>query len=389
MAKDKEIDESLRQLGVDPAQPEQAVDKLRALRAEGTASDAAIAGAAGHIAIQGAAQLLAEMEAGASGAVRREIRRALFKLRQHGIEPPAATAVTSAAAVPAPAPNVSALISPIDGEGARLVWLMKARSQGGLSRLQGLTAEREGLVGANLTHVSRRELREERRDIEQRSSIKLIEADYRLADFMLFEAYRRTPEARRGQVGNFLALRAEILADAPLAEYRHPVYDQFSDTIGQEPSVELLKEPELGGWIIAQEDLKPYLDEIADIRESPLVLNKYQQEERINAVVARAVEQLFAGERSTLMRRRLEDTAYYLARTGRINAARWAASAAARIRDGEALGRIPFFIQYLMRSMGLALSEQQEQAEQQPRLIMTPAEAMRAQAQARARRAPR
>ncbi len=247
----------------------------------------------------------------------------------------------STAAVPAPAPNVSALISPIDGEGARLVWIMKARSQGGLSRLQGLTAEREGLVGANLTHVSRRELREERRDIEQRSSIKLIEADYRLADFMLFEAYRRTPEARRGQVGNFLALRAEILADSPPADYRHPVYDEFSDTLGQEPSAELLKEPELGGWIIAQEDLKPYLDEIAEIRQSPLVLNKYQQEERVNAVVARAVDQLFAGERSTMMRRRLEDTAYYLARTGRNNAARWAASAAARIRDGEALGPDP------------------------------------------------
>jgi hypothetical protein len=388
MAKDKEIDEGWRQLGIDPAQPEQAVDKLRALRTEGTATDAVIAAAAGQVAVAGAAQLLAEMEAGASGAARREIRRALFRLRQHGIEPPAA-AVPAVAAAPAPAPNVSALISPIDGEGARLVWLMKARSQGGLSRLQGLTAEREGLVGANLTHVSRRELREERRDIEQRSSIKLIEADYRLADFMLIESYRRTPEGRRGQVGNFLALRAEILADSPPADYRHPVYDEFSGTLGQEPSPELLQEPELGGWIIAQEELKPYLEEVAEIRESPLVLNKYQQEERINAVVGRAVEQLFAGERGALMRRRLEDTAYYLARTGRTNAARWAASAAARIRDGEALGRIPFFIQYLMRSMGLALSEQQAQTEQQPRLIMTPAEAMRAQAQARARRAPR
>jgi hypothetical protein len=388
MAKDKEIDEGWRQLGIDPAQPEQAVHQLRALRAEGTATDAVIAAAAGQVAVAGAAQLLAEMEAGASGAARREIRRALFRLRQHGIEPPAA-AVPAVAAAPAPAPNVSALISPIDGEGARLVWLMKARSQGGLSRLQGLTAEREGLVGANLTHVSRRELREERRDIEQRSSIKLIEADYRLADFMLIESYRRTPEGRRGQVGNFLALRAEILADSPPADYRHPVYDEFSGTLGQEPSPELLQEPELGGWIIAQEELKPYLEEVAEIRESPLVLNKYQQEERINAVVGRAVEQLFAGERGALMRRRLEDTAYYLARTGRTNAARWAASAAARIRDGEALGRIPFFIQYLMRSMGLALSEQQAQTEQQPRLIMTPAEAMRAQAQARARRAPR
>ncbi len=205
----------------------------------------------------------------------------------------------------------------------------------------------------------------------------------------LCDAYRRTPEARRGQVGNFLALRAEILASSPATDYRHPVYDEFSDTLGQEPSVELLKEPELGGWVIAQAELKPYLDEIAEIRQSPLVLNKYQQEERVNAVVAKAAEQFFAGDPGVLMRRRLEDTAYYLARTGRTNAARWAAAAAARIRDGEALGRIPLFVQYVMRSMGLALSEQQAQTEQQPRLIMTPAEAMRAQAQARARRAPR
>jgi hypothetical protein len=389
MAKDKQSDESLRQLGIDPREPEQAVDQLRALRAKGTKDDVRIAAAAGHLAVGAAAQLLTEMEAGASGGVRREIRRALFRLRQHGIEPPAPAAVTSTAAKAAPAANVSALISPIDAEGARLVWLLKTRSQGGLSRLQGLTAEREGLVGANLTHVSRRELREERGDIERRSSIKLIDADYRLADFMLVEAFRRTPEVRRGQVGNFLALRAEILADAPATEYRHPVYDEFAATLSQEPSPELLQEPELGGWIVAQEELKSYLDEIAEIRQSPLVLNKYQQEERVNAVVVRAVEQLLAAERSALMRRRLEDTAYYLARTGRTNAARWAASAAARIRDGEALGRIPFFVQYLMRSMGLALSEQQAQTEQQPRLIMTPAEAMRAQAQARARRAPR
>jgi hypothetical protein len=38
-----------------------------------------------------------------------------------------------------------------------------------------------------------------------------------------------------------------------------------------------------------------------------------------------------------------------------------------------------------MRSMGLVLSQQQEQTEREPRLIMTPAEAMRAQAAARAR----
>jgi hypothetical protein len=385
MAKEKDSDESLRALGIDPSQPEQAVEKLRSLRAAGGVSDAQIAAVTGHLASRSAAGLLIEIEAGASGAVRREVRRALFKLRQHGIEPAPSLSAPSPAPAPIAGSNLSALISPIDPEGARLVWLLKARPQGGLSRLYGLTAEREGLVGANLTHVSRRELREERRAIERRSSIKLIDADYHLADFILCEAYRHTPESRRGQVGNFLAIRAEILASPPPVDYRHPIYDEFSANLGDEPSVELLKEPEFDGWIISADDLKPYLEEIAQIRQSPLILNKYQQEERVNAVVARAVEELFSDEAGVLMRRRLEDSAYYLARTGRMNAAQWAAAAAARIRDGAALGRVAFFIQYVTRSVGIALSQQQTQTEQEPRLIMTPAEAMRAQA-GRARR---
>ncbi|HEY2107898.1 MAG TPA: hypothetical protein VGH29_19025 [Candidatus Binataceae bacterium] len=276
MAKDKGTDETLRELGIDPSEPEQAVERLRSLLASGSADPARIAAAAGHIASPGAAQILLDMEAGASGALRREVRRALFKLRRHGIESPS-PAPRPAAAVTAVEANISALISPIDSTGARLVWLFKPRGEGGLSRLYGLTSESEGLVGANLVPVSRRELREERQDIERRSSIKLIDADYRLADFMLCEAYRRTPETRLGQVGTFLALRAEIIAAPPPTGYNHPIYDEFADALGQDPSIDLLKQPELGGWIIAQSDLKPYLNEIEEIRQSPLVLNKYQQ----------------------------------------------------------------------------------------------------------------
>ena len=39
--------------------------------------------------------MLVEMEAGAAGAMRREVRRALYKLKQHGIDAPAATAPAS------------------------------------------------------------------------------------------------------------------------------------------------------------------------------------------------------------------------------------------------------------------------------------------------------
>jgi hypothetical protein len=129
------------------------------------------------------------------------------------------------------------------------------------------------------------------------------------------------------------------------------------------------------------------VDEIKSIRESVLVLNPIQQEERVNSVVARAVGELFVGERAATIRRRLEDIAYYMARSGRREAAGWAAAAAARLRDGVDASRIPFFQALVRTQLGAVFAQEQERAREEPRLIMTPAEAMRAQQQqARSRR---
>ena len=91
------------------------------------------------------------------------------------------------------------------------------------------------------------------------------------------------------------------------------------------------------------------------------------------------------GEHAGAVRRRLEDIAYYLARSGRREAAGWAAAAAARLRDGADLKRIPFFQALIRAQLGAMMAEQQEHAREEPRLIMTPAEAMRAQQHRRVR----
>ncbi|HEY6299328.1 MAG TPA: hypothetical protein VIW95_06755, partial [Candidatus Binatus sp.] len=65
--------------------PTIAIAKLRELKGKAGITDVAIARALGGITDAGAAAMLVEMEAGASGALRREVRRALFKLKQHGI----------------------------------------------------------------------------------------------------------------------------------------------------------------------------------------------------------------------------------------------------------------------------------------------------------------
>jgi hypothetical protein len=375
----------LRALGFDPqAAPDSALATLRELRGRPDVGDDAIAHALGHIACAESAAMLAEMEAGATGATRRAIRRALFRLRQRGIAAPAPQAPVAAR----PAAGDSGLIaqlSPADADGTRIVWLLKARAGGGLKRLWGLVSETEGLLGITLDTLARKEFRAERAEVERRAGTPFIDADWRLVDFILYDAYRHTPEARRGRVGNFLVLRGEITADSPSAEFTHPIYLEFAAAAAAEPSVDLMREPEVAAFQLPAAAVKPFAEEVSGLNQSVIVLARVQQEERINTVVERALTELLTGENSYRLRRHLEDSGYFFARSGKPQQAGWAAAAAAKIRDGAELKRVAFFQTFMRAQLGALLAEKREQEQQEPRLIMTPAEAMRARQAAQAR----
>lgn len=379
---------ALAAAGFDPSAPApNALAKLRELRTNSAIPPTAIARALGNIADGAAAAMLAEMEGSAAGALRREIRRSLFKLHQRGIESPVETPVSP----PRPtatvdASSLTALVSPVDAEGARIVWITKPRTQGGMIRLWGITSEDEGLVGAIAGNITRRELRQEREEMERRSGMRLVDADWRLADFLLCEAYRRTPEARRGKVGNFLALRAELITPPPPTEFRHPIYSELAAEASNDPSPDLLKEPALLEWKLASGLVTPYVEELNRANESTIVLNQMQQQDRVAQIVERAITDLLSAESGVRIRRRFEDLAYYLLKNGKREEAGWAAAAAAKILEGAELKRIPFFLGFIRMQLGNVVAEEQQRAREEPRLIVTPAEAMRASEAARQRR---
>lgn len=372
-------DVKLREEGFDPsAAPADALAKLRELRGKAGISDAAIARALGAIADASSAAMLAEMEADATGATRREIRRALYKLKQHGIDAPASQPHRSSHDDDADKADVSAMLSPIDPEGARIVWILRPRMQGGVLRMWALVSETDGLVGAQNTGLSRRELKSEREELERRAQVKLVDADARLADFIVCEAWRSTPESRRGTVGNFLALRSELIASPPPTDFVHPVYAELAEESAAEPSVELLKEPELLEWRLPDALLKPYVDEIGQAGESVIVVSQVHKQERVNAVIDRATGELLKGDNCHRIQRRFEDIAYYMMREGRRQQAGWAAAAAARLRDRADVTKMLFFQAFIRTQLGAIAAAEQQKAQEEPRLIMTPAEAMRA-----------
>ncbi len=391
----KEIDPDdarLRAQGFDPRAPAaQALATLRELRGKPGVSAAAIARALGNLADAGAGEMLSAMEPNASGALRREIRRSIYKLRRRGIAVPEAAPDRVVAVPSAPAaPGVTALMSPIDQDGAQIIWMMKERAQGGLMRLWGLLSESDGLAGAQVLALNRRELRAQREELEQQAKVKLVEIEPALADFILCDAYRRTPESRRALVGNFYTLRTEIMSGPPPAEIAHPIYSELAEKAAGEPSADLMKEPEITELRFSPEQLKPYLEEVNRAQESVLVVSRASQEERISGAVDRAIEGLLSGAKAQRIRRRLEDTALYLLKTGRPEAAGWAGAAAAKIRDGADLKRVAFFRTLVQTQLAALMAQEKERKQDEPRLIVTPAEAIRAQQERQTRmRGPR
>ena len=77
-----------------------------------------------------------------------------------------------------------------------------------------------------------------------------------------------------------------------------------------------------------------------------------------------------------------------MARDKRRAQAGWAASAAARLRDGIDVTKNVFFQALIRTQLGTLAAAEQQKAAEEPRLIMTPAEAMRAREarEARSRR---
>jgi hypothetical protein len=299
--------------------------------------------------------------------VAKEARRALYRFGQRGIvvpaAPPAPTVVRHAVA-----PALEGKLSPIDGRGDRLVWLVRPQREGGLVVLTGVLNEPAGLRDIVIAELSRKALRAMERDLESRHHLRMVAADGAYCDALLSEGFARARAAGVSGVGEYPAYRARLLATDP-APLEPPLIARVLDV--DDPAISdaaargaaLLDEPEFATWMLERATLAPYLGEIAAAEESPLVLSHVQHEERLRRVVTRALQEIFTGGNAVAYRRRLEEMAYYLHATGRRDPAT-AALATARALAASTRGGdgIAFFEELARRSFAALLGEDDARA---------------------------
>jgi hypothetical protein len=367
---------ALRSAGIDVDAPTPAsVAALKSAVGKSAEADIAAIFILGKIATYESLQLIRDIEAAAADKdIKKEIKRALFKLSQKGIvaapEPPAEKKT---------APlferdyQIEAYMSAVDGGGGRLVWIAKPQPKRGLQVIQAMVHDRDGLVRFGGVQMKRKELRAMTDEIKQKHGVSMIAVPWEFADRIIYEGYERA-KARgasgQSDLSDFHAIRSVIGTGKPKA-VMHPVYQKLGtedlrDGPWREQSRRLLEEPELRYWVIVDEWVQDCLAALHEAQSSPLVLNPVQKEERLASVVRDAVKTLCAGDNGQAFKRRMEDMALYFAETGRIDQAKVALAVAQQVGEGDPGPLdVAFLTGLIQKSFVFFMSQQKAQMEAQ------------------------
>jgi hypothetical protein len=347
---------------------------------KGRETDLAIVFSLGKIADSAAAEALLRIEKEAKDKdLKKEIRRSLFKLSQKGLTIPEATRVEEKSPAPmlSRSPEIEAYMSPVDGSGGRLVWIVKPQAGHGLQTIQAMINDRQGLQRVGGAQVRRKELRNMAQEIKKQHGVTMISVPWEYADLMLYENFEKAKAAGRSGLENFHQLRSIVNTAKPKAQ-DHPVYRRVNSAevregAWRELSRRLLDEPEFRFWILDADWLKPFFGQLEEAQTSRLVLNPMQKEERMAGIVRDAVKTLCTGETGKIMQRRMEDMAFYFVEAGRTDMAKLALAVAQQIKEGDPGPLdISFLTGLVQKSFAVYLSQRQSKAEEEPSFIVKP-----------------
>jgi hypothetical protein len=158
------------------------------------------------------AAALANAEATADRAMRKEIRRALYRLGQTGVHAPA-TPPEPTAPPSVLGPMVEAWISAVDGRGDRLAWLVREQPSGGLVLVAAEINEPLGIRDLRALEPTRKQLRTMRQRFQTDAALTLVPADWRAVDALVVEAQDRleTPDRKL----DYRRMRSRITSQPP------------------------------------------------------------------------------------------------------------------------------------------------------------------------------
>jgi hypothetical protein len=342
-----------------------AVSRFTAIAAETPGGPLALIEALGSSRDEAAGRVLAAVAtATPDRGQRKAARRALHRLRSTGIAVALPVAAEPGPVAPAPTETlrpIQALVSPTDGVGSRLLWLLLERPHGGLTMFNLAINDVVGLKDDLIEETTRRRFDQRIEGWNERTEHRAIEVPVEYGLALLSEALALNAESHFPLPRDFV-IRRSLLGELPPPPTDALIHQHVSR--GQtflmpnllEESAGLLEgEPELMGWIFGYDEVKQFAREYRQATESRLLLTSEPPEARQERIIGTAIDTLFTPTMRRAFRRRLEETAYIFWQTDRQRSARQAVAAAFAIGDTGSIRSHPLLREIVVRSIEMAI----------------------------------
>jgi len=216
--------------------------------------------------------------------------------------------------------------------------------------------DEEGIVQFVFGSNSKKRMREVRNMFFE-SIGHMVETSLPHAATILERAYTQNEGGIGESSSGYLQLRPWILENVSLLE-RSVIYDFIPfESVSREiltPSQidQLLGHELMKSWIIDPNNLKPLMDEIQKVEESPIFISEEQKTNRINEVKESGIAKLYPDSKRLLLKNRLEEVAHVFFKSEEEANARLCLAAALSLDEKDSfLGVNPFLKAMVERSL--------------------------------------
>ncbi len=302
--------------------------------------------------------LAAIREAFEQKSVQKEIKRALFRLKRQGVQIPEA-------GQPEKTPFLmkrtefaepKVYVGPVDGSGGRVLFMALPRIPKGYDIGMGLVNDEEGFIEFVSGTYSKKQMKEVKTLFFEKVS-PLVETSLSHAATILEGIHGQEGSGRTDATNNYLQLRPLILDKTSLLE-RPAIYDlippEEPDSLTDSRIQKLLNHKLLASWVVQPEEIRPLMEEIQKTEESPILISEAQKINRLNEIKENAVAELYPESKRTLLKNRLEETAYVFFKLGEEEYARLSLTAALSLdKKDSILGVNPFLKTLVQRTLDL------------------------------------
>jgi hypothetical protein len=324
--------------------------------------------------------LMAIMAESEEKQVTKAIKRTLYKLRQKGVRWEEKSTDKKPIFTPPKPTEPEGYLSSIDSTGSRILILARTVPQKGRLVVFSIVSDKEGIQQFTLNQFSKKGFREFLKTSLSSAEFPVIEASGAYCLHLLKEAGDLTRSLSKALPQGYHELEREF-GDVARDETTPLIY-QFIQEDEVKDLPHLLKDSAhlheimpFSTWHLGEQEVGKYAEGITEAQQSKIVLRPDQKEARIDEIYRAALEELFPEDRRLLWKRRLEEAAYVLLKTGKEDEARTALSAAFDLtKPLSPIEPNPFIWELLLKSIQALIQTDQEKKEEEKKtsLIITP-----------------